>query len=67
MRMLTKIEVTIFLLYAILMLFIDGLFSLLTLSPQVNIRCFIEERLIPYSVSIVSMLYCIIRINSMKR
>lgn len=65
--MLTKIGVTIFLLYAILMLFIDGLFSLLTLSSQVNIRCFIEERLIPYSVSIVSMLYCIIRINSMKR
>ena len=44
------------------MLLVDGLFGLLSSSPQTNIRILTEESLIPYSISIVSMLYCIIRI-----
>lgn len=44
------------------MLLVDGLFALLSSSPQTNIRILTEESLIPYSISIVSMVYCIIRI-----
>ena len=62
MKILIKILATALLLYAILMLLLDGLFAFLSLSPQTNIWVLIEESFIPYSISIVSMLYCIIRI-----
>lgn len=62
MRILIKIIATALLSYAILMLLVDGLFGLLSSSPQTNIRILTEESLIPYSISIVSMIYCIIRI-----
>lgn len=60
MKILIKILATALLLYAILMLLLDGLFAFLSLSPQTNIWVLIEESLIPYSISIVFMLYCII-------
>jgi hypothetical protein len=60
MKILIKILATALLSYAILMLLLDGLFAFLSLSPQTNIWVLIEESLIPYSISIVSMLYCII-------
>ena len=60
MKILIKILATALLSYAILMLLLDGLFAFLSLSPQINIWVLIEESLIPYSISIVSMLYCII-------
>ena len=60
MKKLIKILATALLSYAILMLLLDGLFAFLSLSPQTNIWVLIEESLIPYSISIVSMLYCII-------
>ncbi len=60
MKILIKILATALLSYAILMLLLDGLFAFLFLSPQTNIWVLIEESLIPYSISIVSMLYCII-------
>ena len=63
MKMLIKIVVTV-LLYAIPMLFIEGLYSLLSVSPQTNMRALIEEILIPYLISIISMVYCIFRIWS---
>lgn len=62
MKILIKILATALLSYAILMLLLDGLFAFLSLSPQTNIWVLIEESLIPYSISIVSMLYCIIYI-----
>lgn len=62
MKILIKILTTALLSYAILMLLLDGLFAFLSLSPQTNIWVLIEESLIPYSISIVSMLYCIIYI-----
>lgn len=60
MKILIKLLATALLSYAILMLLLDGLFAFLSLSPQTNIWVLIEESLIPYSISIVSMLYCII-------
>lgn len=62
MKILIKILATALLSYAILMLLLDGLFAFLSLSSQTNIWVLIEESLIPYSISIVSMLYCIIYI-----
>lgn len=57
-----KVAATICLSYAILMLLIDGLFSLFSLSQHANISALIEDKLIPYIISIVSMTYCIIHI-----
>lgn len=64
MKMLIKIVASVLLLYAIPMLFIEGLYSLLSVSPQTNMRALIEEILIPYLISIISMVYCIFRIWS---
>ena len=57
-----KVAATICLSYAILMLLIDGMFSLLSLSQHTNISALIEDKLIPYIISIASMTYCIIHI-----
>ncbi len=62
MKMTIKIVILLSLLYAILMLLIDGIFSLLSLDQKTNTSALIEDKLIPYSVSISSMLYCIIQI-----
>lgn len=58
MKILTKIVVSIVLLYAIIMLTYD-FFSWLSSHSQANICILIEEKLIPYFISIVSMVYCI--------
>lgn len=57
-----KIVILLSLLYAILMLLIDGIFSLLSLDQKTNTSALIEDKLIPYGVSISSMSYCIIQI-----
>lgn len=64
MKILIKIVATVLLLYAIPMLLIEGLYSLLSVSPQTNMGALVEEILIPYLISIVSMVYCIFRIWS---
>lgn len=48
--------------YAIFMLLVDAAFSLLSLGQHTNIRALIEDRFIPYVISVASMIYCIIRI-----
>lgn len=61
-RTLIKIVVIVLLSYAILILSISGLYSSLSLSPHSDTKVLIEKILIPYSISIVSMAYSIIRI-----
>lgn len=61
MKLVFKFTVSVLLFYAIAMLFLDCIHSLLSLSRQTNIEILIEERVIPYSISIFSMIYCIIR------
>ena len=64
MKKMMKVAATICLSYAILMLLIDGMFSLLSLSQHTNISALIEDKLIPYIISIASMTYCIIHIQA---
>lgn len=44
------------------MLLIDAAYSLLSLNQQANIKALIEDKLIPYIISIISMMFCIIHI-----
>lgn len=62
MKRITNILLTLLLGYALLMLVIDGSFSILSLSPQSNISILIEERVVPYTIGIVCIINCIIRI-----
>jgi hypothetical protein len=62
MKKIIKIIAILFILYAILLLLIDGYFSLLSLSQQTSISILINERLVPYVISIICMVYCIFRI-----
>ena len=63
MKKTIQIVAILCLLYAILMLFIDGMYSLLSLNQNVNICSLIEDKLIPYIICITSMVYCVIRIG----
>ena len=61
MEKIIKTAVTICLSYAILMLLVDAVYSLLTLNQQINISSLVEDKFIPYLISIASMIYCITR------
>jgi len=63
MKKTIQIVAILCLLYAILMLFIDGMYSLLSLYKNANICSLIEDKLIPYIISITSMVYCAICIG----
>lgn len=63
MKKTIKSVAVLCLLYAILMLFIDGLYSLLSINQNANICSLMENKLIPYIISITSMVYCVIRIG----
>ena len=62
MKKIIKIIAILFILYAILLLVVDGCFSLLSLSQETSISILIKERLVPYVISIVCMAHCIFRI-----
>ena len=62
MKKIIKIVAVICLSYAILMQIIDAVYSLLSLKQQSNICALIEDKLIPYIISIASMIFCIIHI-----
>ena len=62
MKYIFKIVMPLLLAYAILMLSIDGLYSLLSLYPESNLSILIEERIIPYIICIACNIYGIIRI-----
>lgn len=62
MKRFFNIILTLLLGYALLMFVIDGFFSILSLSPQSNISILIEERVVPYTIGIVCIINCIIRI-----
>ena len=63
MKKMIKFVAVFCLLYATLMLFIDGMYSLLSLNQHTNISSLVEDKLIPYIISITSMIYCLIRIG----
>ena len=62
MKTIIKISVILCISYAILMLLLDAAYSLLSLSQQSNISALIDDKLIPYIISIASMIYCITHI-----
>ena len=62
MKRFFNIILTLLLGYALLMFVIDGFFSILSLSSQSNISILIEERVVPYTIGIVCIINCIIRI-----
>lgn len=62
MKKIIKITATFCLFYAILMLLIDGTYSLLSLNQRTNIGSLIEDKLVPYIISLASMIYCIFHI-----
>ena len=62
MKTAIKISVILCIFYAILMLLIDATYSLLSLNQQANINALIGNKLIPYIISIISMMFCIIHI-----
>ena len=62
MKKIIKISVILCIFYAILMLLIDAAYSLLSLNQQSNLSALIEDKLIPYIISIASMIYCITHI-----
>ena len=62
MKTIIKISVILCIFYAVFMLLIDAAYSLLSLNPQANISALIEDKLIPYIISIISMMFCIIHI-----
>ena len=61
-KMLSKIVLKIMLVYSIFFFCIDGLFSLLSMAPKYSFEILVFEKLIPYVIGILAMLYCAVKV-----
>lgn len=61
-KMIFKFLLKIMLIYSIILFCIDGLFSLLSMTPTYSLQILVFEKLVPYIIGILAMLYCAIKI-----
>ena len=59
MKILLKIIVTIILVYSIVMMLINLLFSTLSLSVTTDNSIYFKEQFIPCACGLISMIYCL--------
>ena len=61
-KMIFKFLLKIMLIYSIFFFCIDGLFSLLSMTPTYSLQIFVFEKLVPYIIGILAMLYCAVKL-----